>query len=118
MHRGAFFLWIVALAGCATESQGAADATASDAFADTAERADGEPEATAPSDATDADSSAPVVEHLLEPIGYDQKEIANPERGQYLWLGKSAMPADMPVVDSYMRWTWRDFDTSKGVYAF
>jgi hypothetical protein len=68
-------------------------------------------------DVTTADAIGPTVEHELPSIGYDAREIANPERGQYLWLGKPAIPAEITHVDSYLRWNWRDFETSKGVYA-
>jgi len=47
-------------------------------------------------------------------------EIANPMRGQYEWLGATALPAGFPTKDVYYRdqVAWKRIEPSPGVYDF
>jgi hypothetical protein len=45
-------------------------------------------------------------------------EVANPDRGSYLWQGASPQPADWPIQDSYLRFPWRDLEPAAGFYDF
>jgi hypothetical protein len=45
-------------------------------------------------------------------------EIANPDRGSYLWQGENPQPATWPVQDSYRRFLWRDLEPTPGHYDF
>ncbi len=56
-----------------------------------------------------------VVKTSVLPSG---TEVANPDRGSYLWQDTSPQPADWPVEDSYMRFLWRDLEPTEGHYDF
>jgi hypothetical protein len=43
-------------------------------------------------------------------------DFANPMRGEYEWYGQQLIPAPWPVLDSYDRIDWADFETSQDVY--
>jgi len=45
-------------------------------------------------------------------------EVANPHRGSYRWNGFAPQPAGWPILDSYMRYSWRDLEPTRGNYNF
>jgi hypothetical protein len=57
-----------------------------------------------------------------QPIGFDQLELINSMRGEYVWNAASPMPSGWPVIDVYHRsesplW-WKNLETAEGVYDF
>lgn len=77
---------------------------------------DSSDDATATTDApTTSDASATFTPAALPA---SSAELANPLRGQYLWLGVPANPTSWPDVDAYVRWNWAQLEPSHGNYQW
>lgn len=69
--------------------------------------------------AGDASGSMPHATTLTPTAsGLDTGDLANPLRGQYRWLGVAPNPSGWAENDSYQRWNWIDFESSRGNYNF
>jgi len=66
--------------------------------------------------AGNAGTSARTFSYTPTAVPKSSDELTNPLRGQYLWLGEPGYPAGWPVVDSYQRYEWVQFEPSHGNY--
>ena len=63
-----------------------------------------------------AGASSHTVAFTPTAIAKSSTELTNPLRGQYLWLGAPGYPAGWPLVDSYQRYEWVQFEPTRGNY--
>lgn len=110
--RSSLLFVLLSIVACSSQD------SAPDAAAPTS--SDGGVDAT-PDDGTDDTTTTDAATHASfspQAIAADKPELANPLRGQYLWLGTPPSPASWPDVDGYSRWNWAQLEPTRGNYQW